>query len=85
VDNGEGCPHPQPTSESELCQHGPGSELQPETNLVILLLRVAYYTGDNIIMLMIMRCTQTDGASAFVSQNYLARAGGVVDRVTNFV
>jgi len=42
VDNGEGCPHPQPTSESELCQHGPGSELQPETNLVILLLRVLY-------------------------------------------
>ena len=42
VDNGEGCPHPQPTSESELRQHGPGSELQPETNLVILLLRVLY-------------------------------------------
>ena len=34
---------------------------------------------------MIMRCMQTDRASEFVSQNYLARAGGVVDRVTNFV
>jgi len=36
-------------------------------------------------MLVIMRCVQTDRASAFVSQNYLARAAGVVNRVTNFV
>ena len=49
MDNGEGCPHPQPTSESELCQHGPGSELQPETNLVILLLRVLHWWQYNYV------------------------------------